>query len=105
MRAAADFRAASRHGRRAANRYFVIHVVEGEPGAGLLVGFTVSKKVGNAVVRNQVRRRLRHIMRDYLEIPASKVVIRARPGSATASSQELREALHTELTRLGMVHA
>ena len=105
MREAADFRSASRTGLRTANKYFVIHVVEAEPEADLLVGFTVSKKVGNAVVRNRVRRRLRHIMRDYLDIPAAKVVIRALPASATASSGELRGALHAQLTRLGMIHA
>ena len=44
-------------------------------------------------------------MRDYLDIPAAKVVIRALPASATASSGELRGALHAQLTRLGMIHA
>ncbi len=104
MRESADFRAASRTGLRKANRYFVLHVVEGEPEADLLVGFTVSKKVGGAVVRNRVKRRLRHVMRDFLDIPASMVVIRALPASATATSQELRRALHTEFSRLGLVN-
>ena len=31
------------------------------------VGFSVSNKVGKAVVRNKVKRRLRHIMRDYVD--------------------------------------
>ncbi|VEI13346.1 ribonuclease P protein component [Trueperella bialowiezensis] len=102
MRRTEDFRFAARTGLRRANRYFVLHVVEGEPGAGLLVGFTVSKKVGNAVVRNQVRRRLRHIMRDYLDIPAAMVVIRALPASAGTSSSVLRTALHKEFVALGL---
>ena len=36
------------------------------PGATVRVGFTVSKKVGNAVVRNRVRRRLREIARQVI---------------------------------------
>ncbi|MDP9806345.1 ribonuclease P protein component [Trueperella bonasi] len=104
MRDSADFRSATRKGLRSACRYFVIHVVAGNPEADLLVGFTVSKKVGNAVTRNRVRRRLRHIMREYLDVPAEKIVIRALPVSATASSGELRHALHSALVRLGIIH-
>lgn len=105
MRNSADFRFAIRTGLRAANRYVVIHAVEGEPEADLLVGFTVSKKVGNAVTRNQVRRRLRHIMREYLDIPATKVVVRALPASAGASSSQLRNAVHSGLAKIGLIDA
>lgn len=46
------------------------------------VGFVVSKKVGNAVVRNRVTRRMREIIRPQLtRLPAcSAVVVRALPG-------------------------
>lgn len=35
-------------------------------GRGMKVGFSVSKKVGNAVTRNKVKRRLRECFRPYL---------------------------------------
>lgn len=48
------------------------------------MGFVVSKAVGNAVVRNRVKRQLRHIARDRIEtLPAGvSVVVRANPAAA-----------------------
>ena len=60
----ADFLAASR-GRRVATPAFVLQYrkrPEGEA-EGIRVGFTCSKKVGNAVARNRAKRRLREIAR------------------------------------------
>jgi ribonuclease P protein component len=55
------------------------------------VGFVVSKAVGPAVVRNKVRRRLRHLMRGYLgSLPGgSLLVLRAAPSAAGASQADL----------------
>ncbi|WP_322748695.1 MULTISPECIES: ribonuclease P protein component [unclassified Frankia] len=63
------------------------------------VGFVVSRKVGNAVVRNRVRRRLREQVRARLDhVPAGTLmIVRALPDSATASSDELGRALDRAL--------
>jgi ribonuclease P protein component len=64
-------------------------------------GFVVSKAVGGAVVRNRVRRRLRHLMRSRLErLPGgTDVVVRALPGAAkrtySALGADLDGALST----------
>jgi ribonuclease P protein component len=63
------------------------------------VGFVVSKKIGNAVVRNRVTRRLREIVRPHLEsLPAgSAVVLRALPGIEAQPFSELREDVDSAL--------
>jgi ribonuclease P protein component len=81
----------------------VVHlgVTPGDAGvarAGLVVG----KAVGNAVQRNRVKRRLRHLLRERVDrLPAdAALVVRALPPSGKATSGELGAALDTALTRL-----
>lgn len=101
------FRLAVRGGRRAATRTVVVHVspdLGGDP-AAVQVGFVVSKAVGNAVVRNRVKRRLRHLMREHLPglqaLPGRRaVVVRALPAAATATSSRLGADLDQCLQRV-----
>ncbi|WP_406268439.1 ribonuclease P protein component [Nocardia sp. NBC_00881] len=67
-------------------------------------GLIVSKAVGNAVIRHRVARRLRHMCAQVIaELPAgTDVVIRALPGAATASSDDLFRQLHSALRKLGV---
>jgi len=95
---AESFRAVVRRGRRASSGTLVVHVLVAGgdvAGTGPVAGFVVSKAVGNAVTRNRVRRRLRHLVRDQLDwLPSTAaLVIRALPGSATATPTELRTDL------------
>jgi ribonuclease P protein component len=106
MRRSADFTAAVRSGARAGRSRLVVHVAAPEQAVGpdaqqVTVGFIVSRAVGNAAVRNRVKRRLRHLMRDRLgDVPAgSRVVVRALPPAATATSSELASDLDGALAR------
>ena len=61
-----DFLAANA-GRRAAMPGFVLLVRDRTDGDPLMrIGYTVTKKIGNAVVRNRMKRRLRALARDLL---------------------------------------
>ena len=87
----------------------MLHLAEGgDPASGPTtpqVGFVVSRAVGNAVVRNRVRRRLRHLVRDRLtELSVlsggAVLVVRALPAAAGASYDELRGDLARCLERV-----
>lgn len=92
MRRSADFAAATRAGSRAGRPLVSGHLlVRREEPCPALVGFVVSKAVGPAVVRNRVRRRLRHLVRGYLgTLPGgSLLVLRAAPSAAEARQADL----------------
>jgi ribonuclease P protein component len=100
------FRRTVRWGRRAGSRALVLHLlvdrtVDDEPAR---VGFVVSRSVGSAVDRNLVKRRLRHIVRDFLTQlpPSSELVVRAQPVAASMTSAELRAELARCLQRVGV---
>jgi len=108
MRRSADFTAAVRRGVRAGRPRLVVHVAASDPFRSaasspdpVQVGFIVSRAVGNAAVRNRVKRRLRHLMRERIgSVPAgARVVVRALPGAAGATSAELASDLDGALTR------
>jgi ribonuclease P protein component len=65
------------------------------------VGITVSGRVGNAVVRNRVRRRLREAIRARFEQlpPSADIVVAARPASARATWADLNSALEILVER------
>ena len=64
LRQRADFLAAAA-GRKVAAQAFVLQGRERTDEGPARFGFTVSKKVGNAVERNRVRRRLREVVRRF----------------------------------------
>lgn len=66
---------------------------------GSTCGFVVSRAIGGSVVRHRVLRKLRHLVSPRLEQlpPGSRLVVRALPGAATASSAALGNALDRAL--------
>ena len=70
--------------------------------AGPRLGTTVSRKVGGAVTRNRVRRRIREIYRRWngrRELPPLDLVVHAKPAAGTAEFSQLERELEGLLLR------
>jgi ribonuclease P protein component len=103
MRRSAEFGLAVKHGRRAGKKLVSGYLLAPDESASSPhVGFIVSRSVGGAVVRNRVRRRLRHLARGYLDsLPGgSLLVLRAHPRAAIASQADLAAELDLVITAL-----
>jgi ribonuclease P protein component len=102
MTRSTEFSTTVSKGVRSAQPDLVLHManVVGDP-SGPRVGLVVSKAVGNAVVRHRVSRRLRHSVYPVLDQlqPGDRLVIRALPGAATATSERLAHELSAALRR------
>lgn len=97
-----DFTVAVREGRRAGGPGFVVHLHDTAATAPARAGFIVGKGVGASVVRNRIRRQLRHLLAARLEdFPAgSALVIRVLPAAAAMSRRERAATLTALLERL-----
>lgn len=92
-----EFREVCRMGRRYSGAGLVMYYLPGR--AGTRVGFRVPRRVGSAVLRNQVRRRLREAVRQLRgQIPSGWYVVVARESCARMGLVELRETVR-ELAR------
>jgi ribonuclease P protein component len=95
-----EFERVYRRGSAHRGKLFSVHTFPNELDTARL-GLSVSKKVGNAVVRNTVRRRFKEIFRDLAtEAHGLDVVVSAKPSSAEASYGELREEFERSLRKL-----
>ncbi len=97
-----EFLATAAHGRRAAMPGLVLQARARDDGGPTRLGFTVTKKVGNAVVRNRVRRRLRAAARAVLAEAAPQatdLVLIGRDGTRKRPFAALLEDLRRALRR------
>ncbi len=100
MRNRADFVAANR-GLRIARPGFVL-LFRPNGGLGTRYGITVTKKIGNAVVRNRIKRRFRELLR--AELPGGGLadhdhVLIGRDGGADRDFALMRADLATALAK------
>lgn len=93
-----------KRGTSARKRYLVVHFLSAPSTADATprVAFAVNKAVGGSVVRNQVVRRLRHVVNGHLpDLPRGcTMVVRALPAAATASSADFDRDLSTLLRQV-----
>ncbi|MEY8462405.1 ribonuclease P protein component [Streptococcus merionis] len=88
-----DFSAIFKQGQNVANRKFVLYRLDKEQ-AHFRVGLSVSKKLGNAVVRNRVKRLMRHVLINHRQqIKAEDFVLIARKGVEELNYHEVEKNL------------
>ena len=89
-----DFSAIFKKGESSANRKFVIYRLENNE-QHFRVGLSVSKKLGNAVTRNQIKRRIRHILIEHKNQLVENVdfVVIARKGVEILDYAEMEKNL------------
>ena len=101
----AEFLRAAAKGRKAAMPGVVLQALaHGEPASPARLGFTVTKRVGNSVVRNRVRRRLREAARLVLaERPVAgfDLVLIGREGTIARPFTDLLADVERALVRAG----
>ena len=106
LRKRSDFLSAS-HANRVAMPGFVLQARQrkpDEPATGWRVGYTCSKKVGNAVARNRAKRRLRELARLTLSLHARDgwdyVLVGRRDTTATLPFTQLQADLEKAILRI-----
>ena len=101
-----DFRRLYSRGKRAVSPTLALYARRGRPEQNRL-GITVSKKLGNAVTRNKVCRRLREVYRLHEEqfLPGRDIVVVARVRAAHVSYQVLERDFLRLARRLNLLRA
>lgn len=98
LRKRSEFEECYSSGVRVSGRHFLLFLLRPPVSGRPRIGISVSRRVGDAVTRNRVKRRLREIFRKQKPAEAVDVVVNARPSAATASFSEL-ELEYGELVR------
>lgn len=92
---------ALQRGRRGRAGPLTVSWASGDPAEPPKVAYAVGRRVGGAVVRNRVRRRLRMLIREQAQsLRPGAYLVGVAPGADQLSFSELRAALCTALERL-----
>lgn len=99
----AEFRFLQRNGLRAESANFVLYAGHFAGDERWRLGITVSKRVGNAVIRNRIKRQVRELFRREIRttMPAgTAMVVIARPGAAELAGEALSGELRVASEKL-----
>ncbi len=103
LRKNADFRKVYRSAKSVSSRYLVLYP-KARKNNGLRVGFSISKKIGKANVRNLYKRRLREIVRHYLPHikPGYDLILLTRVPVTELGYQDLKKNVKYLLRKSGV---
>lgn len=90
-----DFQLVFKRGKSVANRQFVLYFLKKEEQSTIRIGISVSKKLGNAVTRNRIKRYIREAMREIIpQLHQSyDLVIIARKPTVEMGLDEIKKSL------------
>ncbi|MBD8071236.1 ribonuclease P protein component [Bacillus sp. PS06] len=96
-----EFQDVFQHGKSTANRQFVVYVLEKQDVNHFRIGLSVSKKIGNAVVRNRIKRLIRQFFLEHKDVvdQHKDYVIIARKPVAEMDYVEVKGSLQHVLKR------
>ncbi|OYD07915.1 ribonuclease P protein component [Paludifilum halophilum] len=96
-----DFRRAFRTGTSTANRQFVVYRSARKETGPVRIGISVSRKVGNAVVRNRIKRLAKEITRQWTDhLPKSTdIILIARKPAARMDYHQMKSSLRHVMKR------
>ncbi len=102
LRRRADYLRCYEQGQRRRGHLVTLFVVDREPGAtGPRLGITVTRKVGNSVVRHKIKRRVKEIYRRWSQrnqLPPSDILVHLRPQAGQADFATLQREIVRLLT-------
>jgi ribonuclease P protein component len=102
----AEFLRVAAKGRKAPMPGLVLQALKRDDDAPARLGFTVTKKVGNAVIRNRTRRRLKEAARLLLRdqpVAGADLVLIGRDATRSRDFAALREDLRRALAKAGVL--
>ncbi|QNT78780.1 ribonuclease P protein component [Entomobacter blattae] len=100
-----DFLKVAAAGKKISRPGLVLQALEKRESSQIRVGFTVTKKIGKAVIRNRVKRRLRAVVRDILAqqaICGGDLVLIGRAATRLRPYNDLRHDFLQALKKAGM---
>ena len=92
--------------KKVSNKYVTIFfgVLDNKKSANLNISFSVKKKIGNAVKRNKIKRRLRNIMNDATKkIPINfdySYLVISKPSMLNTEFKNIKETLFQEFKKI-----
>jgi ribonuclease P protein component len=90
-----EFQEAFKKGKSVANRQFVVYILKKPEQENFRIGLSVSKKIGNAVMRNQIKRYIRQSFHEFQERVqnGNDYIIIARKPTAEMDMHEVKKSL------------
>jgi ribonuclease P protein component len=100
LRKRSEYVDVQQRGRKVHSDHFLLLWLRRPDRAGTRVGITVSSKVGNAVVRNRLKRWIREYVRQHAsELPGGDVAVVAKTGASACDHDVVDQDLHRLLVR------